>query len=88
MLLVVYSKNNCPQCDKAKHIFKSKGIAFDEVKIDENAEARDWLIEQGHKSAPQIYLNGDLFVEGGYQGLAKLSDDELFNKLGDARVSN
>ena len=29
-----------------------------------------------------------LFVEGGYQGLAKLSDEELFNKLGDSSVSN
>lgn len=87
MLLVVYSKNNCPQCDKAKHIFKSKGIAFDEVKIDENVDARNWLIEQGHKSAPQIYLNGSLFVENGYIGLAKLSDEELFGKLGEANVS-
>jgi hypothetical protein len=46
------------------------------------------LIAQGHRAAPQIYLGDELFVEGGYQGLVKLSDEELFNKLGDSNVSN
>jgi hypothetical protein len=35
-------------------------------------DAREWLIGQGHRSAPQIYKGDELFVEGGYQGLAKL----------------
>jgi hypothetical protein len=33
------------------------------------------LIGQGHRTAPQIYKGSELFVEGGYQGLAKLSDE-------------
>ena len=45
--------------------------------IDEDPAAREWLIAQGHRTAPQIYQNGQLFVEGGYQGLAKLSDEEF-----------
>lgn len=87
-MLTVYSKNNCPYCEKAKHLLTTKGIEFKTVMIDEDPEARKWLIGQGHRSAPQIYLGDSLFVEGGYQGLVKLSDQELFNKLGDSNVSN
>ena len=87
-MLTVYSKNHCPFCDKAKHLLKTKNIAYEEIKIDEDQEAREWLIGQGHRTAPQIYKGSELFVEGGYQGLAKLSDEELFNKLGESNVSN
>ncbi len=87
-MLTVYSKNYCPFCDKAKHLLKTKNIAYKEVKIDEDQEACEWLIAQGHRTAPQIYKDDELFVEGGYQGLVKLSDEELFNKLGDSSVSN
>ena len=87
-MLTVYSKNNCPFCEKAKHLLTTKGIEFKTVMVDEDLEAREWLIGQGHRSAPQIYLGDDLFVEGGYQGLAKLSDEALFNKLGVSNVSN
>lgn len=81
-MLTVYSKNNCPFCDKAKHLLKNKGIEFTEVKIDEDQEAREFLIGAGHRTAPQIYLGESLFVEGGYHGLVKLSDQELHDKLG------
>ncbi len=80
-MLKVYSKNNCPQCDKAKYLLETKGISFSEVKIDQDSEAREWLMAQGHRTVPQLYLGESLLVEGGYQGLAKLSDDELRARL-------
>lgn len=80
-MLIVYSKNNCPYCDKAKYLLKNKGFDFTEIKIDEDQEAREWLLAQGHRTAPQIYYGTELFVEGGYQGLAKLSEDELKAKI-------
>lgn len=80
-MLKVYSKSNCPFCDKAKHLLGNKGISYMEIKIDENQEAREWLMAQGHRAVPQIYLGDNLLVEGGYQGLAKLSDDELQARL-------
>jgi hypothetical protein len=87
-MLTVYSKNYCPFCDKAKYLLENKNIAYKEVRIDEDQDAREWLIAQGHRTAPQIYKGDELFVEGGYQGLARLSDEELFNKLGDSSVSD
>jgi len=80
-MLKVYSKNNCPFCDKAKYLLETKGISFSEVKIDQDSEAREWLMAQGHRTVPQLYLGESLLVEGGYQGLAKLSDDELRARL-------
>lgn len=86
-MLTVYSKNNCPFCDKAKHLLTQKNIPFDVVNIDQDQDAREWLISQGHRTAPQLYIGENLFVEGGYQGLAKLSDDEIQQRLGDSIVN-
>ena len=71
-----------------KHLLKTKGIDYQEIKIDEDPEARNWLVAQGHRTAPQIYYGTELFVEGGYQGLAKLTDEELHQRLGDSSVSS
>ena len=82
MTLTVYSKNHCPYCDQAKALLKNKGFAFEEIKIDEDADAREFVMSQGHRTVPQIYFKGDLFVEGGFQGLSKLSTDEIKQRLG------
>jgi glutaredoxin 3 len=80
MTVVVYSKNNCPYCVQAKNLLELKGIKFEEVKIDETPEAREFVVGEGHRTVPQIYQNGKLLVEGGFQGLKKQSD-EFFNQL-------
>lgn len=77
MTLTIYSKNACQYCDMAKNLLKSKGVAYTEVRIDQDDTARNFLISEGHRAVPQIYQNGKLFVQGGYQGLAKMSDEEL-----------
>jgi len=81
-MLTMYSKTNCPNCDKAKAFLENKGIEFRVVKIDENETAREFLMQQGFKSVPQIFSDKELFVEGGLQGLIKLTDDELTTRLG------
>ena len=87
-MLTVYSKNHCPFCDKAKHYLKTNGFEYEEIKIDEDLEAREWLINEGHRTAPQIYNNGRLLVEGGYQGLAKLTAEQIQQRIGESNVSN
>ena len=82
-MLTVYSKTNCPFCDQAKAFLERKGVDFRVVKIDENSEARDFLMQQGFRSVPQIFTERELFVEGGYQGLVSLTDDEFNERLGE-----
>jgi len=79
-MIVVYSKNNCPFCVQAKNLLKNKGVQFEEIKIDEDQDAKEFILAQGHRTVPQIYKNGDLLVEGGYQGLAK-QDTAFFDSL-------
>jgi glutaredoxin 3 len=79
-MITVYSKNNCPFCVQAKSLLQLKGVDFEEVKIDESTEAREFIVGEGHRTVPQIYQDGKLLVEGGFQGLKKQSD-EFFQAL-------
>ena len=76
-MITVYSKNNCPFCVQAKNLLTLKGIEYQEINIEQDPAARAFVLEQGHRTVPQIYKDGKLLVEGGFQGLAKLTEDEL-----------
>jgi glutaredoxin len=75
-MITLYTKDNCPYCDKAKHYLKSINEEYTEINIAEEG-VRDWLVAEGHKTVPQIYYNDKLLVEGGYTGLSKVSREEL-----------
>lgn len=81
-MLTLYTKSHCPFCEQAKSLLKRKNIQYNEIKIDENKEAKQFILEQGHRTVPQIYKGDQLFVEGGYTGLAKLTEDDLKSRLG------
>jgi glutaredoxin len=79
-MITVYSKNNCPYCVQAKNLLTLKGLEYTEIKIDEVPEAREFVLAEGHRTVPQIYKDGKLLVEGGYQGLARQTTD-FFEQL-------
>lgn len=76
-MLTVYGKANCPFCDQAKALLKSKNVPFEEVRIDLDPAAREFIVNEGHRTVPQIYKDGKLFVEGGFTGLRKLTEEQL-----------
>lgn len=55
-MLKIYSKTVCPYCVNAKNFLKAKGIAFEEVNIEENEDAREFLKEHGHRSVPKFII--------------------------------
>ena len=71
-MITVYSKDNCPFCDRAKQLLSNRGVEYTEINVSQNPEAREFLIEQGLRSVPQIY-RGTTLIQGGYQGLSVLS---------------
>ena len=74
-MLTVFSKNNCAACDSAKALLSSRGVEFVVKNCDEDYEAFDFIVSQGHRSFPQIYQGTSLFVQGGFKGLQeKLKD--------------
>jgi glutaredoxin 3 len=80
-MITVYSKNNCPFCVQAKNLLTLKGIQYEEINIEQNPDARAFILAQGHRTVPQIYQNGKLLVEGGFQGLSKLTEEELKERV-------
>tara|TARA_R110000803_G_scaffold207340_1_gene275226 strand:- start:12 stop:260 length:249 start_codon:yes stop_codon:yes gene_type:complete len=81
-MLTVYSKATCPFCTQAKALLELKGVAYTEVRIDENALAKEFILSQGHRTVPQIYKDGALFVQGGFQGLKQLTESQFNERLG------
>jgi glutaredoxin len=69
MITIVWSKDNCPHCIKAKQMLIQKGIHFEERKIDGVAWTREQLFEvvPNAKTVPQIFLYGNYL--GGYREL-------------------
>ena len=73
-MITVYSKNNCPFCDRAVALLESKDIEFNIIKVEDAPNAKEFLMEQGLRSVPQIFKDGVL-LPGGYQGLAGKPED-------------
>lgn len=73
-MITVYSKNNCPFCDRAKALLENKGVDYKVVNIEQEPDAREFLVDQGLRSVPQIFNDGVLLA-GGYQGLAGKPED-------------
>ena len=80
-MLTVYSKTVCPYCVQAKNFLKSKNIKFVEINIEQDAEAREFITQKGLRTVPQIFMDGKIFVEGGWTGLSKMSAEEILNEI-------
>jgi glutaredoxin len=66
---------------RAKQYLENNNIAFREVNIEEDEQAREFMLGQGHRTVPQIYLGDTLFVAGGWEGLSKLSPAEIHQRI-------
>ena len=82
--IILYSKNNCGYCVKAKSLLNNLGLTYTEKKI-ENFLTTEALFEEIGKqvrSMPQIKINGELI--GGYNQLIEyLMDKKLVNFKGE-----
>ena len=54
MNIKLFSKNNCVQCKMAKRFLTDNQINFEEINLDQEPTAIDWLKEQGFQSVPVI----------------------------------
>ncbi len=69
MSLTIYSKNSCPNCEKAVGMLELANIPYTVIKVDEDEMAYQFLIKEGHRAVPQIYDN-ETAIKGGLSGLA------------------
>lgn len=70
-MILVYTKDNCPYCVKAKALLKTQNMEYTEVRIGSDI-TRDEFLETfpNARTVPQIVFNGELV--GGYDDLVKL----------------
>jgi len=58
--VVVYSKDYCPYCVKAKSLLTRKGIAFQEIDITHDEKLQQEMVQKsgGRRTVPQIFIGG------------------------------
>ncbi len=80
--VVVYSKDYCPYCDRAKALLESKGVAFEAIELQNHpGEFEKLKARTGLMTVPQIFIGDELV--GGYSDLADLERaGTLDQKLG------
>ena len=81
MKVEIYSKSNCPFCDKARHWFDSHGYEYTEHKMD-NEEERLAFYQRvpNARSVPQIFIDDKLI--GSYDDFMKVAEKFVKKKGG------
>lgn len=71
---IVWSKDYCPYCVKAKALLDSKDILYEERNISQGKWTKEQLLEAvpGARTVPQIFLDDELI--GGYDQLKEYFD--------------
>ena len=74
---IIYSRDNCSYCTKAKELFATHGIQYEENKLDNIKELREKFQEFAlvPKSFPQIFYKGTYI--GGYTNLRDRLEEPL-----------
>lgn len=69
--VVMYTTMICPYCIRAKRLLQRKGVEFDEIRIDRDAEQMRIMMERSSRhTVPQIFVD-DIHI-GGFDDLAVL----------------
>ncbi|ETO91349.1 MAG: glutaredoxin 3 [Candidatus Xenolissoclinum pacificiensis L6] len=59
--IVVYSKNHCPFCEKAKMILMNHGYSYEERKLEDDFDGiMNLFSSNGLQTFPQIFINDKL----------------------------
>ncbi|MFM7558006.1 MAG: glutaredoxin 3 [Alphaproteobacteria bacterium] len=78
--VIVYSKDICPYCVKAKNLLQKKGVNFTEIKITTDEQKQEMIKKaNGRMTVPQIFI-GDFHV-GGCDDLHALESEGKLDKI-------
>jgi glutaredoxin 3 len=78
--VVMYTKDPCPFCDRAKSFLESKGVDFEEIDLtDQPDEIQRIKNETGWRTVPIIMIKGQLI--GGYTDLKALDEEGKLDSL-------
>lgn len=78
--VVMYTTAVCPFCVNAKRLLQSKGVAFEEIRVDREPGLRERMMaESGQRTVPQIWI-GDTHV-GGFTDLWALDKNGKLDNM-------
>lgn len=83
--ILIYSKSWCPYCQMTRRLLAGKGLAWEEIDLEEQPERRREMVERsGRTTVPQIWI-GERHI-GGFDDLGALeASGELDALLEDTR---
>ena len=62
-MIKVYTTDSCPWCVKAKNYLKSKDIAFEELNVAEDMDARQEMLQKSRQmGVPVLDINGTVVI--------------------------
>ncbi|MDP6973684.1 MAG: glutaredoxin, partial [Gammaproteobacteria bacterium] len=64
-MIKVYESNYCPYCIRAKDYLDLLGVEYESVNIQKDTEARDFFLQGGYRTVPQMFVNDKLLCEDG-----------------------
>ena len=62
--ILIYTKNQCVQCQMSKNVLNDLGINYTEKNIDTNDKFMDEAKATGYKSMPIILKDGQVIASG------------------------
>lgn len=79
--VIVYSKAFCPYCDRAKQLLTHKGVAYKEIRVDQEPDQLQVMLAKsdGRRTLPQIFIN-DKGI-GGFDDLWALEQQGQLDNL-------
>jgi glutaredoxin 3 len=79
--VLIYGTLSCPYCASAKEIFKSKGVAYQEILVDKDPAKKEEMFAKsaGSKTVPQIFIDGKHI--GGFSDLKTLDNSGKLDQL-------
>jgi glutaredoxin 3 len=78
--VVIYSKEICPYCVRAKALLSRKNVAFEEIKISDEVTRNEMIKKSGGRlTVPQIFID-DVHI-GGCDDLYELESQKKLDAL-------
>lgn len=80
-VIQIYTTAVCPYCVAAKNLLKSRGLEWEEIRVDTDPTRREEMLQRsaGQRTVPQIFIN-EAHV-GGFQQLAEADRSGRLNAL-------
>lgn len=77
MQITIYSKDNCPYCEKIKRVFDLLELSFVEYKLNEHFTRQNFIDEFGDEATfPRVFIDNNM-IGGCVDTIAYLKENKI-----------